>query len=563
LVARFLSPRIVCGSSCTIAGLAAAILLLAGTSTASPESNAIRRRITQLESPSGLRIEGAQITSVDVLPTLYQRRNFAPIWSPRVADALISLVDTAESHGLDPEDYHQSALLRLRTRADASEGRDTRSLADYDVVLSDALLRIAYHAINGKVDPESLDPSWNINQDLDPNSPDPAGTLQQIIDGGEIESAIESLAPKGPFYFALRRALRQYQNFASAGGWEPVPEGPLLERGMSGPRVAALRQRLAATRDSRADNLDSDVFDGQVERAVKRFQSRHRIDADGVAGKATLEAMNVPVEDRVDQIRVNLERARWVLHGLSGTYVLVDIAGFEASYFVEGERVWSSRVQVGRPFRRTPVFRGDIAYLEINPTWTVPPGILEKDILPKLREDVGYLAKHEMSVLDRSGGEVDPTSIDWNAMAARGFPYRIVQAPGPRNALGRVKFMFPNAHLVFLHDTPSRALFERNDRAFSSGCIRVEHPFELAELLLDDPERWSRAQIDAAVEARGTTRVNLPRDVPVILLYWTVAVDEEGTVHFKRDLYERDAAVLAGLDEEFSVHGRHAEQNAR
>jgi murein L,D-transpeptidase YcbB/YkuD len=546
-----------------IIAFAAPILVMAGAAGAGPASNTIRQRITQLESPSGLRIEGAQLTSTEVVPILYQRREFAPTWSPQAADALITLVDTAESHGLDPEDYHQSALLRLRTRVDASEGRDTRSLADYDVVLSDALLRIAYHAIYGKVDPESLDSKWNITQHLDPAISDPAATLQRIIDSGEIEPAIASLAPKGPVYFGLRRALRRYQNFAGAGGWEPVPDGPNLELGMSGPRVTALRRRLAATRDLTAADPDSDVFDAWVERAVRKFQARHRIDADGVVGAATIESMNVPADDRIDQIRVNLERARWVLHRLPGSFILVDIAGFHASYFVDDELAWSSRVQVGRPFRKTPVFRGDITYLEINPTWTVPPGILRKDILPRIREDLGYLAKNEMRVLDKSGAEIDPTTIDWNKIAAEGFPHRIVQSPGPHNALGRVKFMFPNPHLVFLHDTPSRALFERTDRAFSSGCIRVDQPFELAELLLDDPSRWSRAQIDTAVEARETTRVNLPRKVPVILLYWTVEVDEDGEVHFKKDLYERDAALLAGLDEDFSIRERHQERVER
>jgi murein L,D-transpeptidase YcbB/YkuD len=247
------------------------------------------------------------------------------------------------------------------------------------------------------------------------------------------------------------------------------------------------------------------------------------------------------------------------MHGLKGSFVLVDIAGFEASYFVEDEPEWQSRVQVGRTYRKTPVFRSAIRYLEINPTWTVPPGILAKDVLPRIQKDVGYLAKHEMSVVDRNGQRVDPTSIDWSQTTARSFPYRIVQAPGPRNALGRIKFMFPNKHLVFLHDTPSRSLFERTDRTFSSGCIRVQEPFELAELLLDDPEKWSLEALQAAVDSKQTHRVDLPEPVPVILLYWTIAVEADGSVDFKKDVYQRDAAILAALEEDFAIRARHQE----
>jgi len=287
------------------------LLVLASAAFASPESDRIRRRITQLEGPSTLRIEGIEITSVEVLPILYRRRGFAPLWSPRAADDLISLVDTAESQGLIPADYHQSALLRLRRRTDASEGRDRRAVADYDVVLSDALLRLAYHSSFGKLDPETLAPIWNVTRPLAADRREPAYTLQQIVESDEIEAAIASLAPTTPTYLGLRRALRRYLGFASDGGWESVAEGEVLERGMAGPRVAALRRRLAATRDLRAADPDSDVFDAWVERAVKRFQTRHGIEADGVVDAETIAALNVSAEDRVNQIRVDLERARW------------------------------------------------------------------------------------------------------------------------------------------------------------------------------------------------------------------------------------------------------------
>ena len=337
------------------------------------------------------------------------------------------------------------------------------------------------------------------------------------------------------------------------GGYEPVPGGPVLKLGVVDPRTPILRRRLAASGDLAPHAVSGEEFDEILEAAVARFQRRHRIEDDGVVGAGTLEALNVPVEARIDQIRVNLERGRWVLDEIQGDLVLVDIAGFELRYYEASREVWRTRVQVGRPYRRTPVFRSAIRYVEVNPTWTVPPGILRRDILPKLREDPGYLASKQMRIFDTSGREVDPNSVDWSQER---FPYRFVQDPGPANALGRIKFMFPNSHFVFLHDTPSRALFERNDRTFSSGCIRVQDPLELADLLFDDSEEWDRSRFEAFIESRETRAVTLPEPVTVVLLYWTVDTPPDGSVHFKRDPYDRDRMLLEALDRDFEFKGR-------
>jgi murein L,D-transpeptidase YcbB/YkuD len=287
-----------------------------------------------------------------------------------------------------------------------------------------------------------------------------------------------------------------------------------------------------------------------LEAAVKQFQQQHALTPDGVLGPATLAAMNVPVQARIDQIKTNLERARWVLHSLPEDVVITDIAGFEVSYRRGGKVVWSTRAQVGKPYRKTPVFRDRIRYLEVNPTWTVPPTILRNDILPKLAADPDYLRKKDMQVLTHDGKPVDPATVDWSQYPQKRFPYLLRQNPGPGNALGRIKFMFPNKHAVYLHDTPSRSLFERDQRAFSSGCIRIQHPFEFAELLLDDPQ-WTRTRIEEIVASNQTTRINLADPVAVILMYWTVNTTPDGRLVFKRDIYDRDAAVLAGLNEPF------------
>jgi murein L,D-transpeptidase YcbB/YkuD len=208
-------------------------------------------------------------------------------------------------------------------------------------------------------------------------------------------------------------------------------------------------------------------------------------------------------------------------------------------------------VVVGTPYRKTPVFKAKMTYLVLNPTWTIPPTILKKDIIPAIRRDPGYLASRNMVLLDPSGQQVNVADVDLQKLTVNYFPYIVRQEPGPRNALGRIKFMFPNGHFVYLHDTPSRDLFERADRTFSSGCIRVEHPLTLAELLLDDPVNWSRAEIEARLAEGITQTVNLKTPITVFLVYWTAEPEADGAVNFFNDVYARDPAVLKALQEPF------------
>jgi len=280
---------------------------------------------------------------------------------------------------------------------------------------------------------------------------------------------------------------------------------------------------------------------------VLAFQKRHHLGVDGVVGPATLAAMNVTAEERVDQIRVNLERMRWVYDELPDNMLLVDIAGQEVQLRHGEKVVWASRVIVGRQERPTPVFRDQVEYLELNPRWTVPPTILKKDILPAMRKDPGYLKQKGLQVVTRDGEPVSPGSVDWSTPASK-FPYMIRQPPGDKNALGQIKFMFPNRFSVYLHDTPNRNLFQKPRRLFSSGCVRVERPWELAELVLNDPARWNQDTFAQIVAAKKTRWVHLAKPLPVILAYWTAEAGANGEVMFREDVYERDAAVLSALD---------------
>ncbi len=260
----------------------------------------------------------------------------------------------------------------------------------------------------------------------------------------------------------------------------------------------------------------------------------------------------MPVEQRVDQLRLNLERARWVFEDIEEDFVLVNIAGFRAYVVHDREIVWETKVQVGRPYHQSPVFRDEIKYVVFNPTWTVPYSIATREMLPRIKSDPQYFQARDFDIKNRDGQLVDPATIDWAQVTSRNFGYTFVQRPGPNNALGRVKFIFPNEHAVYLHDTPSKPLFDVAERAFSHGCIRVENPFDLAEVLLGS-DGWDRQQIDATVESRETKTVFLSEPLPVLLLYWTAEVDPNGLVHFYNDVYERDRRIAAALDAPFTI----------
>ena len=529
------------------------ILLLTATAGAQPAEPSIQQllidRVTRIEAGETVTVADSEIASRILLPAIYRAHEYTPLWqNPRSVEQLLAAIRSSDRDGLDPSDYNLHTLESLlQQRQNGSV--DNVLAAELDLLLTDSLVRLGYHLSFGKVDPEALDPDWNMTRYIE----DMEALVRQAeaIDTGNVDALLQSLRPQLPAYARLQAALAEYRQLQAGGGWEPVAPGETLKPGMSGKRVAALRQRLLVTGDMSDGSSDPKVFDASLEAGVRKFQLRHGLEDDGIVGKATLTALNVPVEQRIDQIRANLERARWVLHDLPDTYILVDIAGFRVTYTRDGEIVWQTRAQVGRPYRKTPVFRAKLTYLEVNPTWTVPPTILREDVLPAIKRDPGYLAEKNMQVIDYSGNPVDPAGIEWQRYTGRNFPYLIRQGPGPENALGRIKFMFPNKHIVYLHDTPSKSLFGKTTRAFSSGCIRIEDPYELAGLLLEGDPDWDREKVIAEVDSLQTRTISLRQPVSVILLYWTVGFTADGDIIFKQDIYRRDPPIVRGLNAGF------------
>lgn len=516
----------------------------------------IREKIELMRSGYKLQIGENRIASIALLPRMYERNNLQLLWTEPAAVAdLLKAVKNIAADGLNPQDYHLrhiAAYYELMQKHKTGMA-DTR--VNYDFLLSDSLVRMGYHVLFGKIDPEDLHPHWNLTREI--RDRDPAGFVVECIRKNKISKTIESLKPENKYYIDLKANLTRYREIRRNGGWTNIPSGEVLKKGKRDPRVALLKLRLSKTGDYKTFKSKPDIFDEELELAVKSFQRRHLLKADGIVGKNTLAQMNVPVDDRIDQIRVNLERLRWVLHQKLPKFVLADIAGFQVFYIENRNVKWTGRAQVGTPYRETPSFIAQIKYLVINPTWTIPPTILAEDVLPAIKRNPSYLKKRNISVLNRKGQAVKTEKIDWSRYTSENFPFILRQEPGPTNALGRIKIIFPNPEYVYLHDTPSRYLFAREDRAFSSGCIRVENVFELAGILLANKNKWNRKKLMEIVATNKTRTLRLPRPIPVVLLYWTVDIDPDGDIIFKKDVYNRDKAVLASLDSRLELKDRH------
>ncbi|AMN46538.1 hypothetical protein ACG33_05385 [Steroidobacter denitrificans] len=527
----------------------------------------------------------------------YAQRAFQPAWTnPHTSFELLRSIQESELDGLDPGDYHLAPLQHLQAALSSSGAADPARIdllrAQYDVLQTDALLRLGYHLSFGKVDPESFDAQWNYGRMLP--RPDTARRIEAALAADDIHARIEALKPTHRLYAALKAELRRYRLLAAAdvSGMSSaalLSAGKTLRPGDVDPRVLQLRERLRIhgdldaglnadarpdetfrareRQDETADEASDDAlagaaYDARLEAAVRRFQARMGLVVDAAVGTRTREELNVSVAERILQLRINLDRGRILLQELPSQFVVVNIAGYMIYMVRDDEVIWRSRVQVGRTYRRTPIFRSAISYLVWNPSWTVPPGIIRSDILPGARRDPRSITRRGLTVLDREGKVIDPETIDWSSFRSGHIPYTLRQEPGPDNAMGRVKFMFPNNYDVYLHDTPSKSLFEASDRTFSSGCVRVERPLELALLLLNDPE-WNAEAIAHTLESRRLLNVTLRDKMPVLLTYWTAWAGAQGEINFRRDVYGQDAQWAAGLDAPFNIRRRPLVETSR
>ena len=467
-------------------------------------------------------------------------RNYKPLWvrdnGPKSkAKDVLEVFRNAGKMGLNPNNYRIAQIERMMT------AKTPRELAELELLLSRAFIDFGRDINRGVVLPNEASRENAItSKEL--------GALT-LIDGAEnadvIADYVRTLEPQTPEYQRLKGALATYRDIAKKGGFPVIPKGAALKPGMQDKRVPLIRQYLLLTGDLPAGaDQASETYDPDLLAAVKWFQFRHGLTDDGILAQTTFEAMGVPVASRIRQIELNLERRRWMDDDLGQYYILVNVADQELKVVKDGKTVHTSRVVVGKPFTRTPVFSEKMKYVVLNPYWNVPPNIANGEYLPKLKRNPGVLARENIRVFNASGNQVDPYSVNWSGLSR--MPFSLRQDSGGKNALGKVKFMFPNRFNVYLHDTPSKSLFSKDLRIFSHGCMRVQNPLDLAQLILAD-EGWSRERIDAAVAKGGERIINLKKQIPVHVTYLTAWVNKDGAVNFRRDPYKRDEQLAEAL----------------
>lgn len=489
-------------------------------------------------------IAGQALPNENVM-AVYEQRSYRPIWieqkqlSPALPDLLTHL-EAAHTHGLNPVHYH-TAILREYL---ALERPSPQQLAELDVIATTALQNYAHDLNIGRFDPRLIDTNWQLDA--------PSDTWMRIFELPNAQRMVEylpNLAPAHNDYQILQRWYVYYRDLHQREADIQVPGGVLMMRGERGPHVALLRARLAQTGDLRNGNRSGadDVFDVRLEQAVRNFQQRHHLGADGRVGTQTLAALNVPLSQRAEQIRFNLERWRWLPSELEEDRIWVDLTDYRVHIHLNDE-YHSMRAVIGSPEHRTAVFRGNMTYFEVNPTWRVPHRIATEVLLPQIQRDPNYLSRNGYQVFQGwtpGAAPIDPATINWRALDASNMRYRLEQLPDEGNAMGRYKFMFPNRNAIYLHDTPEQRHFGLSRRAYSAGCIRIEDPDLLADLLVGNGRNVRH--LAAARNTEDTTVIGLDKPIPVYLVYFTVAPDRHGMPEFRYDVYERDALMAEAM----------------
>lgn len=489
-------------------------------------------------------------TTIDrALLSLYIKNDMQPLWrhADRLdsqAEALLQTLRQSVSDGLNSDNYKVDEIQALRSRNDAC------SQARLDVLLTMALGHYVADMREGSADPRLLDPKLfaaarDKNVDI----------LQVVNDALQSDNMADFLKNQDPnhaAYQGLRKALARFQTISRQGGWKTIPAGKVIKPGIHDSRLPLIAHRLRITGELDTLPADDRLYSPVLVAAVKEFQHHFRLEPDGIIGKNTLAALNIPVSQLVRQIMLNMERWRWLPHRLDGKQIFVNIAGFQLFGATDEQVEITMPVIVGKVYHKTPVFTGYIRYLEVNPYWNIPDSIAEHEMVPHMQRDPDYLKQHYIRIFDgweENALEVDPATIDWHEIGKGIRRYRLRQDPGPENALGRIKFIFPNENNIYLHDTPAHQLFKQTNRTFSHGCIRVSRPLDLgAYLLQGNKNPLSSDQLDQLVATNKRKVILLDKMLPVHILYRTVRASlTTDEIFFYPDIYGRDALLAKAL----------------
>ena len=552
-------------------------------------SQVTRQKIRGSKYAPKILIQTKNIKAYKTLPKLYEERNYVPLWIENggpssQAYEMIEIIRNSDNEALDPDYYNiseiESILKRMEQDRNSGDSYDALDLAELELLLSNSFLTYTHDLHCGRVRAEQINLEL-LSGERPVNLPK---LLVTAVETDQVQETLEGLLPKYPMYAMLRISLKEYREIAAKGGWQPVAYGDKFKKGARGQRVLALSKRLKVTGELDSSIPGSEVFDDSLDQAVRKYQQRNGLYVDGVVGKSTIEALNVPVEERISQIELTMERWRLLPQYLGNRYILVNIANYHLYGVENNNDTINMRIVVGKPQWNTPMFSEEMTHLIINPYWNIPPSIFKDDIAPKIMEDSEYLSKQNMDAVGLEAPEkivveeaevvevvenVEATEVtdgdntgeqelseveiqnkkaqeEYIAKVLSG-KYRLRQNPGPGNALGRIKFLFPNKHSVYLHDTPNRGFFKKAQRNFSHGCIRVEKPLELAEFVLSSNPSWTQNTIQSSINKMKTKTVHLDESITVYILYFTTWVDNEGYVNFHKDIYGLDKTLYNAL----------------
>ncbi len=507
---------------------------------------ALDSKMLQQKLSTETRVNSADKNDAADLLRFYKARNFQPVWflyektSP-LLETVLEFIENVDKEGLDSRDYQLAKLLLLKEQAEEHVSSEALAL---ELQTTQSILILAKDLARGRLTASSADPDWHIPQPTF----DAVDFLRTALQSDLIQ-ALNDLIPQHASYQQLKQTLIRYRQISNNVDWVKIPDMSSLRPNTTDQVVALLRQRIAqayAVEGNEAYNVapsDSLVYDEGLVNAIKAFQIQHSLNADGVVGKNTLKALNLPLEWRIRQLRMSMERLRWLPRNLGNRHILVNLAGFRLTAVEQDKSPFNMRIIVGMGYRSTPSFKSAMSHMVVNPYWTVPAKIAQKDLLPKQQKDPAFFTASNFKVYagyDRGAEPIDPASVDWHSL--KNFPFLLRQQPGKNNALGRVKFMFPNSFDIYLHDTPSRTLFQKDIRTFSSGCIRLEKPLELATFVLGREELSENFM--TKLEEDKTATIHLPKQLPIYLVYITAWVDEQQSVHFSPDIYDRDMRAL-------------------
>lgn len=474
-----------------------------------------------------------EIYQLPEVASFYKENNYEPIWTNRkLREDLFRNIENIEEEGLFFEDYHGPQLQKLLSNLDTNSELENNLL---EILLTDSFLRLSNDLATGKLNPTEIYKIWGSPL----NKVDSWELLKNAISNEDIGAAFDSVKPDHIVYKGLKKALKELKK----SNWDTevttkISSGKLIRPGETDDRIRSVARRLSELGYYQG-NLDStnSTYGEDIQKAVKEFQRDHDLQIDALLGNTTISNLNLTKKDRLHQILVNLERWRWYPRDLGEHYIIINIPNYELSVVKDGDTIRSHKTMVGTQVRKTPVFTDEIGYIIYNPTWTIPPTIKKNDVIPGATRDIGYLKRKNIKIYDDSGNSIDPSTVDWSSSKARTYTYR--QPAGPSNPLGLVKIIYPNEYMIYLHDTPSKALFENNARAQSSGCVRVQDALGLAEYLLSDQPKYNSEKIEEILASGKTTQIPVTQKVKVHHFYWT-AYQKKDITKFIDDIYGLD-----------------------